>query len=180
MIDPKSIEEGSSRNSLEKEIFAVRALLREKGYLLYPQEETIHTHLVGTTELSHQLVHFTKIAYNNYKVCAPKIVKNETYAINIVHVTHKEEKDQKKLETFTKQELTQEIWEIIDNMNDHNKQLYIEYFLKEVKNKCKAAFIDFLNELSDFPDECGIETIHDDVIMSYITIYFLKIKNKST
>ena len=65
-------------------------------------------------------------------------------------------------------------------MNDHNKQLYIEYFLKEVKNKCKAAFIDFLNELSDFPDECGIETIHDDVIMSYITTYFLKIKNKST
>ena len=66
-----------------------------------------------------QLVHFTTIAYNNYKVCTPKIVKNETYAINIVHVTHEEEKDQKKLETFTKQELTQKIYEITDNMNDH-------------------------------------------------------------
>ena len=107
-------------------------------------------------------MHFTTIAYNNYKVCTPKIVKNENYAINIVHVTHEEEKDQKKLETFTKQELTQKIYEITDNMNDHNKQLYTEYFLKEVKNKCKAAFIDFLNELSDFPDDCGIETIHDD------------------
>ena len=52
MIDPKSIEEGSSKNSLEQEIFAVRALLREKQYLLYPQKETIHTNLVGTTELS--------------------------------------------------------------------------------------------------------------------------------
>ena len=67
-----------------------------------------------------QLVHFTTIAYNNYKVCTPKIFKNETYAINIVHVTHEEEKDQKKLETFTKQELTQKIYEITDNMNDHN------------------------------------------------------------
>ena len=93
MIDLKGIEEGSSRNSLEQEIFAVRALLREKQYLLYPQKETIHINLVGTTELSPQLVHFTTIAYNNYKVCAPKIVKNETYAINIVHVTHEEEKD---------------------------------------------------------------------------------------
>ena len=69
----------------------------------------MHTNLVGTTELSLKLVHFITIVCNNYKVCAPKIVKNETYAINIVHVTHEEEKDQKKLETFTKQELTQEI-----------------------------------------------------------------------
>ena len=96
MIDPKSIEDGSSRNSLKKEIYAVRALLREKQYLLYPQKEIIRTNLVGTTALSPQLVHFATIAYNNYKVCAPKIVKNETYAINIVHVTHKEEKDKKK------------------------------------------------------------------------------------
>ena len=107
-------------------------------------------------------MHFATIANNNYKVCTPKIVKNATYAINVVHVTHEEEKDQKKLETFTNQELTQKIYEIIDNMNDHNKQLYTEYFSKEVKNKCKAAFIDFLNELSDFPDECDTETIYDD------------------
>ena len=52
--------------------------------------------MVGTTELSPQLAPFTTIAYNNYKVCAPKIVKNETYAINIIHVTQEEEKDQKK------------------------------------------------------------------------------------
>ena len=135
MIDPKSFEEGSSRNSLEQEIFAARALLREKQYLLYSQKETIHTNLVGTTELSPQLAHFTAITYNNYKVCAPKIVKNKTCAINIVHVTREEEKDQKKLETFTKQELTQNVYEIIDNMNDHNKQLYSEYFLKEVKKQ---------------------------------------------
>ena len=135
MIDPKSFEEGSSRNSLEQEIFAARALLREKQYLLYSQKETIHTNLVGTTELSPQLAHFTAITCNNYKVCSPKIVKNETYAINIVHVTREEEKDQKKLETFTKQELTQNVHEIIDNMNDHNKELYSENFLKEVKKQ---------------------------------------------
>ena len=55
----------------------------------------------------------------------------------------KKKKTKKKLETFTNQELTQKIYEIIDNMNDHNKQLYTEYFSKEVKNKCKAAFIVF-------------------------------------
>ena len=121
--------------------------------------------MVGTTELSPQLAPFTTIAYNNYKVCAPKIVKNETYAINIIHVTQEEEKDQKKkiiIKTFTKQGLTQKIYGITGNMNDHNKQLYTEYFLKELKNKCKAAFIDFLKELSDFADEYRIETIHDD------------------
>ena len=102
MIDPKSFEEGSSRNNLEQEIFAARALLREKQYLLYSQKETIHTNLVGTTELSPQLAHFTAITYNNYKVCSPKIVKNETYAINIVHVTREEEKDQKKTRNIHK------------------------------------------------------------------------------
>ena len=40
-------------------------------------------------------MHFITIVYNNYKVCAPEIIKNETYAINIVHVTHEVEKDQK-------------------------------------------------------------------------------------
>ena len=51
---------------------------------------------------------------------------------------------------------------IISRIIINNFILSTEYFLKEVKNKCKAAFIDSLNELSDFPDECGIETIHDD------------------
>ena len=84
---------------------------------------------MGTTELYLQLTPFTTVAYINYKVCAPKIVKNKTYAVNIIHVTQEEEKDKKK-KKITKQGLTQKMYEIIGNMNDLNKQFYTEYFLK--------------------------------------------------
>ena len=47
-------------------------------------------------------MHFATIANNNYKVCTPKIVKNATYAINVVHVTHEEEKDPKKIRNIHK------------------------------------------------------------------------------
>ena len=84
---------------------------------------------MGTTEIYLQLTPFTTVADINYKVCAPKIVKNKTYAVNIIHVTQEEEKDKKK-KKITKQGLTQKMYEIIGNMNDLNKQFYTEYFLK--------------------------------------------------
>ena len=151
--DPKETDETTYKNNISKEVFLVRALLREKKYLLTPFKAVTHVSLDGTKELSNELVDFTTIAMENFEEYSLKIIDNVPYTQRIVYITNEEKNEHEKVEGLTKQNILKDIYTIIEGMTNDDRQLYMSYFQKEVKSKNKSAYIDFLKDISDLPTD---------------------------
>ena len=120
-----------------KEVMSIRVLLRDKRYLINPNE---HINL-DAKKLVNDLSLFTTNAQANLK----RYLKSDgiNYHHNATYSTEEEKAFANSIENKTKDAIKDETLELIERFNAEYASLYLEYFRNEVKNKSETALINF-------------------------------------
>ena len=81
----------------------------------------------------------------------PHILKGEEYKSNIIFTTQKEQEESEKVENMTVKEITAIVFEKLELRED--KQLLLDIYKKEVRNKNKEKLVNFYNTLLETETE---------------------------
>ena len=144
-----------------KEVMNIRVLLSNKRYLINPHEENQHINLDGK-KLVNDLSLFTTNTQANLK----RYLKSDgiSYHHNTTYSTEEEKTFANNIENKTKDAIKDETLELIKRFNADYASLYLEYFRNEVKNKSKAAFINFYYKVKH--DVQSVETSLNETLLS--------------
>ena len=111
-----------------------------------PTAEVEHLDISGGAKISNELKHFSVIALDNHKRCITCMIEEQPFTNEIVFVADEERSDHHKIEITTK------TFEMLDEMDDQTKSLYLDYFRKEMKKKKKKFLVDFYKDVLDVCD----------------------------
>ena len=132
-----------------KEVDSIKVLLRQSRYF---EGSNVVNNILSLSKLplNPQLVYFYEIACQNL-ACYVESANSadKSYKHNMVYVTEKELEELTKVENWTKDEIKKEIFLILESFADDQRELYEEYFHKEVKRKTKSFYVDFYYRLAD-------------------------------
>ena len=100
---------------IKKEVQLIRAVSRGCKYLENAWGSCEQFDITKNVLLSNNLVNFTTIAKNNLTKRLPKILKGESYKINVVYSTLAEQEEAEKTEYCTISEIKQNILYVFEN-----------------------------------------------------------------
>ena len=160
MSDPAATQRKKERAD---EIAAIRVCLREHKYLVGNHDGDQDLKSITGEILTPGLKLFTETSEKNLKAFLESKVPNskQPYNHQTIFVTLEEEKEANKIENLTKAELRKKIFVELENLNEINRELYEEMFNKEIHNKNKGDYVQFLRKIQDIASSDGICTSHD-------------------
>lgn len=144
-----SNEEPHYQRNNNVQVNKIRLHVREKKYLLNPKQLSEHKSLDGKIKMSNDLVSFASISVGNIKQYIEAKVKNESTKMVPVYVTQQEYEEGYTIENQTISSLLVQIFRKIEELDAENQKLQEEIFVKTVKNKKKAHYIEFYYKLCE-------------------------------
>ena len=136
---------------IKKEVQLIREVIRGCKYLENAWESCEQFDITKSVPLSNDLVNFTSIAKNNLTKRLLEILKWEPYKINIGYSTLAEQEEAEKIENCTISQIKQKILHVFENFS--NKNMWQDFYKKEVPGKTKAVHNDFLNTLLEIIED---------------------------
>jgi hypothetical protein len=144
-----------------EETTAVRKLLRINDYIKTTGERGL-TDLKRQVKLNHDLVDFSVIADERRKEYFNNLIHGHQQQLDPVPITHDAVQEQGAVENQTKQEITRRIYELLEQLDLGESELFEEVFKKTVKSKTKEDYINFYYTMLEQIDDTHISGDEDD------------------
>ncbi len=109
-----------------------------------PNFHSKHTDVDRSTELSNELGSFTEISKANYEKYVDNDAYEESYKHSPFYVTKAEQENRNKIENQTKKDIEGISFTKMNKLDVADRVYITEYFQREVFNKNKSFYIDFI------------------------------------